>query len=128
MGVYPPKWKLFYLAKAPSDDIERFPAFNNFNGGLLLEADWDGNIIWQHQDTSHHHDARRTDSGGAIYLTVETMPPELAKNVKGGIPGSEIKDMWADKLVEVDATGKSIWEWHSYAHLDVDTACSCEFS
>ena len=120
-GYILPNGNLFYLGKAPSDGIERFPAFNNFNGGLLLEADWDGNIIWQHEDTSHHHDARRTDSGGAIYLTVEPMPPELAKNVKGGIPGSEITDMWADKLVEVDASGQSIWEWHSYEHLDVTT-------
>ena len=78
-----PNGNLFYLAKAPDDGVERFPAFQNFNGGLLLEADWDSNIVWQHEDPNHHHDARRTDSGGAIYLTVETMPADLAVRGSG---------------------------------------------
>ena len=97
------------------------PAFQNFKGGLLLEADWNGNILWRHEDTNHHHDARRTDSGGAIYLTVETMPVDLAARVKGGTPGSEISHMWSDRLIKVDATGRLLWEWHAYEHLDPET-------
>ena len=120
-GYLLPNGNLFYLAKAPDDGVERFPAFQNFKGGLLLEADWDSNIVWQHENTNHHHDARRTDSGGAIYRTVETMPADLAARVKGGTPGSEIADMWADRIVEVDASGQLVWDWHAYEHLNLET-------
>ncbi len=99
----------------------RFQEGKRFKSGVMLEADPDSTVLWEHRDPDHHHDARRTESGGAIYLTVEPMPPELAARVKGGIPGSAPEGMWADVLVEVDAAGNRVWEWHAYQHLDPDT-------
>lgn len=116
-----PSGNLFYLAKTGEENIDRFAAFREVKGGMLLEADWESNIVWQHRDQDHHHDARRTDSGGALYLTVEPIPKELATRVKGGRPGSDLDVMWADRLVEVDSNGRVIWEWHAYEHLDLET-------
>jgi hypothetical protein len=33
--------------------------------------------------------------------------------------------MWCDMLVEIDPTGKAVWEWHAHEHLDpaVDVFC-----
>jgi hypothetical protein len=81
-------------------------------------VDWDGNVVWEHRDQDHHHDARRTEPGGAIYLTVELMSETLAAEVKGGNPITGEDGMWADVIVEVDASGKRIWEWHAAEHLD----------
>ena len=86
----------------------------------MLEVDWQGNAVWEHYDPEHHHDARRTPEGGAIYLTVELMDPGLASKVQGGVPGTDAEGMWADVIVEVDADGNRVWEWHAAEHLDPD--------
>ena len=52
-------------------------------------------------------------------MTVERITPALAAKVQGGVPGSASEGMWADVLVEVDADGHRVWEWHAADHLDV---------
>lgn len=39
--------------------------------------------------------------------------------MRGGLPGSEHEGrLWADRIVEVDAQGRTVWEWHAWEHLD----------
>jgi len=121
---------LFYMAKADQTNERRMPA-SNFVGGWLVELDWDSNIVWEHRNPAQHHDARRTESGGAIFLTLEAIPSELADRVQGGQPGSGMEadheggeaatsHMWADHIIEIDAAGNQVWDWHAYEHLSVD--------
>ncbi len=117
-GYLLPNGNLFYIAKVKDETWERFPAWQLFKGGLLLEVDWQSRVVWEHRDPNQHHDARRTPSGGAIYLALELVPKEIAAWVKGGIPAPEHPEMWADRIVEIDAKGKVIWEWHAYEHLN----------
>ena len=130
-GYLLPSGNLFYMAKADQTNERAMPA-TNFVGGWLLEVDWDSNIVWQHRNPAQHHDARRTESGGAIFLTLEAIPSEVADQVKGGQPGSDMEAdreggqaastyMWADHLIEVDAAGNQVWDWHAYQHLDLET-------
>ena len=117
-----PNGNLFYLGKTPAAQGEMFPAWPVFKGGALLEIDWDGKIVWEHRDPAHHHDGRRTQSGGAIYLTIEEVPPGLVPRVRGGLPGTEHEGkMWGDCIVEVDRDGTLVWEWHAHEHLDPAT-------
>ena len=117
-----PNGNLFYIGKTPADPAEKFLAWPIFKGGAMFEVDWDGNVVWEHRDPEQHHDARRTESGGAIYLTLEPVPEEVRARVKGGLPDTEHEGrMWADRLVEVDAKGRTIWEWHAWQHLDPET-------
>lgn len=118
-GYLLPNGNLFYLGKTPEEaGSSRFPFWDWWKGGILLEVDWDGNVVWEYRDEDQHHDARRTASGGAIYLAAERVPDDVATKVRGGIPGSGAAGMWADVVVEVDAVGKRIWEWHAFEHLD----------
>jgi len=119
-GYLLPNGNLFVMLKSQHPTTPMFPRWPVFQDGLLLELDWDGNVVWEHRDPYQHHDARRTSSGGALYLTVERIPDELAVRVKGGSPDRQGFPMWADVLVEVDAIGKRIWEWHAAEHLDPD--------
>ena len=120
-GYLLPNGNLFYGGKTRDDTWERFPSWKRFKGGVMLEVDWDGNILWEHRDPEHHHDARRTADGGAIYLTVELMNPQQAAQVQGGVPGTDAEGMWADVIVEVDKDGDRIWEWRAAEHLDPAT-------
>jgi hypothetical protein len=119
-GYLLPNGNLFYGGKLRDDEWDRFLSWKRFKGGVMMEVDWDGNKIWEHRDKDHHHDARRTSSGGAIYLTVELVDQDLAAKVKGGNPITGENGMWADVIVEVDASGKRIWEWHAAEHLDLE--------
>jgi len=121
-GYLLPNGNLFYIGKSQTDHSDEIgPWWRNERGGLMMEIDWDNNIVWKHEDNMQHHDARRTQTGGAIYLTIERIPDEIAVQVKGGIPDSEGEHgMFADLLIEVDSTGKKIWEWHAYKYLDLE--------
>ncbi|MCH8989106.1 MAG: aryl-sulfate sulfotransferase [Chloroflexi bacterium] len=120
-GYLLPNGNLFYGGKIRDDTWDRFPSWKRFKGGVMLEATPAGEIVWEHHDRDHHHDARRTESGGALYLTVEEVPRDLAAKVKGGVPGPDGGAMWADVIVEVDAAGDRVWEWHAAEHLDAET-------
>ena len=116
-----PNGNLFYGGRMPATKVY-FPAWPIFKGGAIIEADWDGNIVWRHDDPEHHHDARRTESGGALYLTIEEVPEHLIAKIQGGIPGTEHEGkMYGDCIGEVDASGKRVWEWHAWEHLDPAT-------
>ena len=119
-GYLLPNGNVFYGGKVVDETWDRFPSWKRFKGGVMVEVDRYGNVVWEHRDQDHHHDHRRTQSGGAIYMTVEPMDPVLAAKVKGGVAGSAAETMWADVLVEVDAKGNRIWEWHAADHLDVE--------
>ena len=120
-GYLLPNGNLFYMGKARDVTWDLFPGWNAWKGGVMMEVDWDGNVVWEHRDPNQHHDARRTPEGGAVYLAIERVPDHIARRVKGGIPGSESNGMWADVIVEVDSTGQRVWEWHAYQHLDPET-------
>lgn len=117
-----PNGNLFYGGKTPADPGAYFPAWPIFKGGAMMEVDWEGNVLWEHLDPAHHHDARRAEAGGAIYLTLERLPPDVQAKVQGGIANSEHQgQVWADRIVEVDSAGRTIWEWHAWQHLDPET-------
>lgn len=97
------------------------PGWNNFKGGILQELDPQGNIVWEHRDPYQHHDGRRTKDGGAIYLSLEKLPKEIASQVKGGIPSSDEEGMWADTIVEIDKKGNTVWTWSAAEHLDFES-------
>lgn len=120
-GYLLPNGNLFYGGKTSADETPMpFPAWAILKGGVMLEADWEGNILWEYRDPWHHHDARRTESGGAIYLGLYRVPEEFAEQVKGGIPLQDDNDMWADEIVEVDSEGNRVWSWLAHEHLDVE--------
>lgn len=112
---------LFYNGKIPVDD-NRFWGWSQFKGGIILEIDWNGNVIWEYRNPCHHHDARRMRNGNNLVLCIEKIPEDIAKNVKGGLAGSESSSgMWGDKVIEVASNGDIVWEWHAYEHLDLET-------
>ena len=119
-GYLTPQGTLFYSAKVRDKTWDIFPIWSLFKGGVLREYDWDGNIIWEHIDEYMHHDARKMDHGGAMYLSLEQVPPALAAQVQGGVQVDDLP-MWADVIVEVDKDGNKIWEWHAIDHIDVAT-------
>jgi hypothetical protein len=89
-----------------------------WKGGVLLEVDWDGEVVWEVRHPDHHDDGIRLANGNALLLCMAEIPFDIAQRVAGGRPGSEYNGrMYADYLVEMTTNGRSVWEWRSWEYL-----------
>jgi outer membrane protein assembly factor BamB len=87
--------------------------------GVALEADWEGNILWEVRNPDHNHDGIRLRNGNVLLVCSAVLPSELANRVRGGLPGSEHAwGMEGSYLQEVTIEGKVVWEWYAWEHLD----------
>jgi hypothetical protein len=95
-------------------------------GGNLVEVDWNGNVVWKYEDQYMHHDFCRLENGNTLINRHVLIPPQIAARVKGGIPGTELKEgMWGDSIQEITPEGKVVWEWLGYEYMDpeIDVLC-----
>ncbi len=117
-----PNGNLLYAGRVLDGPLTNFGGA----GGVLLEADWEGNIVWKHEDPYQHHDFCRLDNGNTMYLRWVPIPEDIAAKVKGGIPGTERDGvMWTDSFREVTPAGEVVWEWLGYEHLDPEVDILC---
>jgi hypothetical protein len=90
-----------------------------WKGGVVLEVDWHGEVVWEVRHPDHHHDGIRLANGNALLLCMAEIPSDIAQRVAGGRPGSEYNGrMYADYLVEMTTNGRCVWEWRSWEHLE----------
>jgi len=117
-----PNGNLLYAGKvtnSPLVDLEGA-------GGILLEVDWDSNVVWEYKDPHLHHAFDRLKNGNTLVLKWVKVPDNIAARVKGGDAGTE-KDgvMWGDAIQEITPDGKVVWEWIAPKHLDPDVTPRC---
>jgi len=97
--------------------------------GVLCEVDWDGDLVWKHEDPHINHDFWRLDNGNTIAVAYEKVPDKIKLKVKGGLPekGTDYV-MWGDKLIEITPDNEVVWEWRAHEHLDPeqDIICPCD--
>jgi len=137
-GLLLPNGNLLYAGQLKSSREWGLPegGFGGI-GGILLEVDWEGNIIWKAEVPYQGHDFYPMENGHIMYKEVVYdnrsskgfLPSELAAKIIGGRPGTEFNgEIWGDILVEIDRAGKVVWEWLAYEHLDpeIDTMCPLE--
>ncbi len=122
---YPPKYgrlsedgTLICGLEVP-EESDRFMADKGWKGGGLLEANWDGDILWMVEHPDHHHDAIKLRNGNIMFVCLELLPKEIADRVPGGKPGTEHngEEMYTDYLVEMTTEGDVVWEWHCADHM-----------
>ncbi len=98
-------------------------------GTDLVEVDWDGNIVWKHEDPYQHHDFCRLENGNMMLNRHVVIPPEIARKARGGIPGTEPEElgggMWGNSFREITPDGEVVWEWRGHEHLDPETDVMC---
>ena len=115
-GYLTERGTLFYNGQIKN---ESFIGQSPFRGGVALEADWSGRILWEVRNANHHHDARLLKNGNVLLLCALELPAAIAAKIEGGRPGSEVNGkMWADYLVEVTKDGRAVWEWRTWEHLE----------
>ena len=90
-----------------SGETENGPRPGGGKGGLLREYNWEGEILWEHNDDSQHHDFRRLKNGNTLYIGWEEMPKQAQQRMIGAEPGTEDENgiTWSDYLKEVNDYG-----------------------
>jgi hypothetical protein len=115
-GYLTDRGTLFYNGRTPGPG---WLGRQGFKGGVVLEADWNGNVLWEVQQPDHRQDGRLLRNGNALLLCAGVVPQDIAARVRGGIPGTEDDGtMYADYVVEMTPDGQTVWEWRSWEHLD----------
>ena len=122
-GYLTERGTLFYNGKT-IEHSERFISRQPWKGGAVLEANWDGRVLWEVRHADHHHDGIRLRNGNVLLLCLSELPKHLVSMVKGGMAGTEHDgNMYADYLVEMTIDGKTVWEWRTWEHLDPELDC-----
>jgi len=122
---------------------------------ILLELDWNGNIIWRWENPAFHHDMCRHPNGNTLAIVWDLCDMEIARKVKGGYPSDQSARLWADPkhakfflgglgvggrphhlkgplsdaIVEVSPSGDVIHSWRAWENCDHETdyICPLEF-
>jgi hypothetical protein len=127
-GYLTERGTLFYNGRTSEEDfLNRFP----FKGGVVLEADWNGKVLWEVRHRDHHHHGILLRNGNVLLHCMGQVPDEIARRVKGGMEESNMQSgqyaaqreadagkMYSDYLAEVTRSGQTVWEWRTWEHLD----------
>jgi outer membrane protein assembly factor BamB len=120
-GYLTERGTLFYNGKI-LEQSNRFISRQPWKGGVVLEADWHGRVLWEVRQPDHHHDGIRLRNGNVMLICLAQLPQHLVPRVKGGRPGTEHNgEMYADYLVEMTVDGQIVWQWRTWEHLDPET-------
>lgn len=95
-------------------------------GGVLIEVNWDGKVIWEYKDTSMHHSFYRRRNGNTLILKWTELPKKIADRIEGGDTGSELNGIMLGEIIqEITPNGKVVWEWiaHENECLIKTTRC-----
>ena len=102
---------------------------NGETPGVYQLVDWDGNVIWEYQDSregySGHHDFRmiwnpKLEQRTLLYTSTRELSHEAALALGLDPALRESYDTRPDGLVEVDMEGNVLWEWNISDHVVQD--------
>jgi len=109
-----------------SGRTDKGPVTFGGRSGVVMELDWEGNKVWEYVEDTLHHDFCRMDNGNTMVLGWEAVPLEIARQVKGGIPNTDMeRKLWSDYFKEITPGGQTVWEWHHSQHLDPENDAIC---
>ncbi len=103
----------------PSEEVQGQRGLNG-QAAACYELDWDGNLIWEHNDPWIHHDYHRLPNGNTLIIKWEQLPKSKVKQIKGGYEAEDDdpSTMLGDVVLEVNAKSEVLRKWRSWDHLD----------
>jgi len=124
-----PNGNLLFAGMVRSHEEMGLPVEMAAIGGVLLEVDWDSNLVWKAAVPYQNHDIRPLEDGHVLYHSYNPdgiLPDHIAERMKGGLPGTEFDGkVWGDMVHEIDRDGRTVWEWKACEHLDPEIDASC---
>ena len=102
------------------DSPEVYPMWSTWHGGAFLEVTPKGEVVWEHTDLTHHHDAQWLPNGNLLYGACAPLPRDFAARIQGGSSAHDLPDgtIYGDVVREVNRAGEIVWEWKCWEHLN----------
>lgn len=120
---------------------------------ILLELDWDSNVVWRWQEGDLHHGMARMPNGNTLIIVWTPLPEGFHQRIKGGVAPETFEkilqhdpEFWdfilegmgvggrpktegnyGDAIIEVDPSGKIVKQWNAYDHISPEEEPSCSF-
>ena len=79
-GYLTERGTLFYNGKT-IEESERFISRQPWKGGVALEVDWTGRVLWEVRHPDHHHDGIRLRNGNVLLLCLAQLPRGAAVEI-----------------------------------------------
>ncbi|MFC1554230.1 aryl-sulfate sulfotransferase [candidate division KSB1 bacterium] len=98
------------------------PDDEEFNGrGLIQEYDWDGNIVWEYDNTRPyawmHHDIERLPNGNTLAVINDRIEYQDCIDA-GRRPELIFEDyIISESIIEINPQKEIVWEWRFRDHL-----------
>src|SRR5262249_8436652 len=81
-GYLTERGTLFYNGRTSEESfLSRFP----FKGGVVLEADWNGKVLWEVRHPDHHQHGILLHNGNVLLHCMAEVPDDIARRVTGGM-------------------------------------------
>ena len=79
-GYLTDRGTLFYNGKT-AEDSGSFISQQPWKGGAVLEADWNGRVLWEVRQPDHHHDGIRLRNGNVLLICLAQLRLTLSEAV-----------------------------------------------
>ena len=100
--------------------VELYPAWDIWHGGHFMEVTPSGDIVWEHEDIYHHHDAQWLDNGNLLYTVASPIPIKDGRGLYNSkVPLEMQQRPFSDTVREVNREGEVVWEWNAWEHLSI---------
>ena len=101
--------------------MDLYPAWDIWHGGHFMEVTPGGDIVWEHEDPYHHHDAQWLHNGHLLYTVASPIPVKKGRGLfNPKVPLEMQQRPFSDIVREVNRKGEVVWEWSAIEHLSVD--------
>lgn len=120
---------------------------------ILLELDWDSNVVWRWEAADLHHGMYRMPNGNTLIIIWTPLPDGFHERIQGGLPEGymdtilekdpefwqfllegmgvggrpKLDGHYGDSIVEVDPQGNIVKQWNAYDHLVPEEEPTCSF-
>jgi len=121
-GELLPNGRLLYTGKidnGPLKDLEGA-------GGIIIEVDWNGKVLWEYRDKNLHHGFYRMKNGNTLVHEWVRMPEEIVMEIKPDYTmDTNNQVIWSEAIQEITPNGKVIWEWIAHEHKELIKSYRC---
>ena len=85
-----------------------------------MEVTPSGDIVCEHEDIYHHHDAQWLDNGNLLYTVASPIPIKDGRGLYNSkVPLEMQQRPFSDTVREVNREGEVVWEWNAWEHLSI---------
>lgn len=91
---------------------------NSSHTGILQKLNWAGTVVWEYKHPKMHNCFEIMPNGHVLITVWEEVPNEMRKELLNSAHTLGREHIWSDVILEIDAKGEVVWQWHAMEHLE----------